>query len=72
MRKTEIDLIILTNWYFTICKLNKPLCPKTEMVRKYLFSKVSMALTSDSSINNSIENRLLSKAFVILVILILT
>ncbi len=69
MRKTEIDSIILVNWYFTIYKLNKPLCPKTEMVRKYLLSK---ALTSDSSINNSIENRLLSKAFVILVILILT
>lgn len=69
MRKTEIDSILLVNWYFTTCKLTKPSCPKTEMARKYLLKKVNKALISDRSTSN-VGSRLLSKAFVVLVLFI--
>lgn len=69
MRKTEIDSILLVNWYFTTCKLTKPSCPKTEMVRKYLLEKVNKALVSNKK---PVGNRFLSKAFVFLLLLIVT
>jgi len=69
MRKTDIDSILLVNWYFTTCKLTKPSCPKTEMVRKYLLEKVNKALVSNEK---PVGNRLLSKAFVFLLILLVT
>jgi hypothetical protein len=68
MRKTEIDSILLVNWYFTTCKLTKPSCPRTEMVRKYLLQKVNKALVNDKPVGN----RLLSKAFVFLILLVVT
>lgn len=71
MRKTEIDSILLVNWYFTTCKLAKPSCPKTEMVRRYLLKKVNKALISDKSTSN-VGSRLLSKAFVVLTFFIVT
>ncbi len=69
MRKTEIDSILLVNWYFTTCKLTKPSCPRTEMVRKYLLQKVNKALVSN---DKPIGNRLISKAFVFLLLLIVS
>ena len=70
MRKTEIDSILLVNWYFTNCKLAKPSCPKTEMVRKYLLKKVSKALVNRENPNR--VTHLLSKAFVVLILLLVT
>jgi len=70
MRKTEIDSILLVNWYFTTCKLRKPSCPKTEMVRKYLLKKVSKALISNPP--TTVGSRLLSKAFVVLALFVVT
>lgn len=67
MRKTDIDSILLVNWYFTNCKLARPSSPKTEMVRRYLLKKVNKALISDRSTSN-VGSRLLSKAFVVLVL----
>ena len=69
MRKTEIDSILLVNWYFTTCKLTKPSCPRTEMVRKYLLQKVNKALVSN---DKPIGNRLISKVFVFLLLLIVS
>ena len=69
MRKTDIDSILLVNWYFTNCKLARPSSPKTEMVRRYLLKKVNKALISDRSTSN-VGSRLLSKAFVVLVLFI--
>jgi hypothetical protein len=71
MRKTEIDSILLVNWYFTTCKLTKPTCPKTEMVRKYLLKKVNKALISNRETSKG-GTRLLSKAFVVLTLLIVS
>ena len=70
MRKTDIDSILLVNWYFTTCKLTKPSCPRTEMVRKYLLKKVNKALISNRETSSG--TRLLSKAFVVLMLLIVT
>ena len=69
MRKTEIDSILLVIWYFTTCKLTKPSCPKTETVRKYLLKKVNKALVSNEKPTG---NRLISKAFVFLILLVVT
>jgi hypothetical protein len=69
MRKTDIDSILLVNWYFTTCKLTEPSCPKTEIIRKYLLEKVNKALVSNEK---PVGNRLLSKAFVFLLILLVT
>ena len=44
MSKTELDSILLVNLYFTGCKLQKPHCPRTELVRKYLSKKINKAL----------------------------
>lgn len=71
MRKTEIDSILLVNWYFTTCKLTKPSCPRTEMARKYLLKKVNKALISNRETSKG-GTRLLSKAFVILLLLVVS
>lgn len=44
MSKKEVDSILLANKYFTFCKRCKPNCPKTELARKYLTSKIKSAL----------------------------
>jgi hypothetical protein len=67
MRKTEIDSILLVNWYFTTCKLNKPSCPKTEMVRKYLLKRVDKALVKKENNYN-----LIYRTFATLFLLIVT
>jgi len=56
MDKTEIESILIANWYFTTCKLsvsNPQKCEKTELARKYLLNKIKKALT---------ENRLKTKS----------
>ena len=68
MRKSEIDSLLLVNWYFTTCKLDRPSCPKTELVRKYLLNRISKALEKQSP---KLENRLLSKVFISLLLFIL-
>lgn len=67
MRKTEIDSILLVNWYFTNCKLSRPLCPRTEMFRKYLLKRVNKALVKEEETTN-----LFSKAFVFLILFVVT
>jgi len=43
---TDIDSILLANWYLTMCKLQSKShkCSKTELARKYLVSKINKAL----------------------------
>ena len=67
MRNSELNSILLVNLYFTSCKLQKPYCPKTEMVRKYLSKRINKAL-----IERNITGRtsLTSKAFLLLVSLV--
>lgn len=45
MSKKEVNSILLANKYFTLCKCQKPTCPKTELARKYLTSKIKKALS---------------------------
>ena len=59
MSKKEIDSILLVNKYFTICKCCRPQCPKTELARKYLTSKIKSVLyptkrTTFSNFSNSL------------------
>lgn len=44
--KTDIDSILLANWYLTMCKLQSKShkCSKTELARKYLVAKINKAL----------------------------
>jgi hypothetical protein len=44
MSKREVDSILLANKYFTVCKRCNPDCPKTELARKYLSSKIKSVL----------------------------
>jgi hypothetical protein len=44
MSKEQIDSILLTNNYLIKCKYERPNCPKTELVRKYLNQKIKKAL----------------------------
>lgn len=51
MDKTEIESILLANWYFTTCKLsvsNPHKCEKTDLAKKYLINKIKKALTEKS------------------------
>lgn len=45
MSKPEVDSILLANWYYTKCSLDKPTCEKTELAKKYLVNKINKALT---------------------------
>jgi hypothetical protein len=69
MRKAELDSILLVNLYFTGCKLQKPNCNRTEMVRKYLTKKINKALTEKVSTGRT---SLVSKAFVIIILFVTT
>lgn len=59
MDKTEIESILVANWYFTSCKLsvsNSHNCEKTQLARKYLTNKIKKALTEKSKIKtNSVK-----------------
>lgn len=45
MSKPEVDSILLANWYYTKCRLDKPTCEKTQLARKYLLKEINKALT---------------------------
>ena len=45
MSKPEVDSILLANWYYTKCSLDKPTCEKTQLAKKYLVNKINKALT---------------------------
>lgn len=51
MSKEEVDSILLANQYLIECKCNKPFCPKTELARKYLTSKIKKALNKKRGIS---------------------
>lgn len=51
MSKEEVDSILLANQYLIDCKCNKPHCPKTELARKYLTSKIKRALNRKSKVS---------------------
>jgi len=59
MDKTEIDSILVANWYFTSCKLsvsNHHNCEKTQLAKKYLLNKIKKALTEKSQVKtNSVK-----------------
>jgi hypothetical protein len=67
MSKTELDSILLVNLYFTGCKLQKPNCPRTELVRKYLSKKINKALVEKRTTYSGFSR----KAFIILGILLI-
>jgi hypothetical protein len=49
MSKKEVNSILLASKYFTLCKCEKPNCPKTEIARKYLTSKIRKNINSGYS-----------------------
>lgn len=51
MSKEEVDSILLANRYLIECKCTKPLCPKTELARKYLTSKIKRALNKENKVS---------------------
>jgi hypothetical protein len=53
MNKTDIDSILLANWYFTKCKIENPKCNKTELARKYLVNKVNSVLNQRTELSKS-------------------
>lgn len=47
--KQDVDSILLANYYFIKCKVENPLCHKTELARKYLVSKIKLVLSDRQS-----------------------
>lgn len=45
MEKQDIDSILLANRYFLKCRFDNPLCPKTDLARRFLLRKIRKALT---------------------------
>lgn len=68
MSKPEVDSILLANWYYTKCRLDKPTCEKTQLARKYLLKEINKALT-ERMFKRSTFNSV--KALIFLVISIL-
>jgi hypothetical protein len=55
--KQDVDSILLANYYFIKCKLENPLCNKTELARKYLSSKIKLALSERQSKKDNLSNK---------------
>jgi len=55
MNKTDIDSILLANWYFTKLKIENPSCSKTELARKYLVNKVSSVLSQRTELTKPVS-----------------
>lgn len=57
MMKTDVDSILLANWYLTMCRLKSGShkCSKTELARKYLVSKINRALFERTN-NQSVQS----------------
>lgn len=47
--KQDVDSILLANYYFIKCKVENPLCHKTELARKYLVAKIKGVLSDRKS-----------------------
>ena len=45
MSKDELDDILLANWYFIKCKIERPCCKKTDLARKFLDCIIKKVLT---------------------------
>lgn len=45
MSKDELDDILLANWYFIKCKMEKPRCKKTFLAGKFLDCIIKKVLT---------------------------
>ena len=69
MSKPEVDSILLANWYYTKCRLDKPTCEKTQLAKKYLVNKIDKALTGRMLQSSRTLN--LVKALSILVIVLI-
>jgi len=53
VEKQVIDSILLANSYLISCKIrNNGNCPKSELARKYLVSKIEKALLEKKKINS--------------------
>ena len=55
--KQDVDSILLANYYFIKCKVEKPYCHKTELARKYLVAKIKGALSDRKSKLESQPNK---------------
>jgi len=65
MSKQELESILLVNMYFTDCRLKRPTCAKTDLVRKYLMKKIDKAL-----VKREVKPLLSNKALVIFSLLL--
>ena len=55
--KQDVDSILLANYYFIKCKVENPLCHKTELARKYLVAKIKGVLSDRKSKLESQTNK---------------
>lgn len=51
--KSDVDSILLANFYFTKCKIEDPMGDETELARKYLVTKIKKTLSERSKKNES-------------------
>jgi hypothetical protein len=59
--KQDVDSILLANYYFIKCKVENPLCHKTELARKYLVAKIKGVLSDrKSKLENQTNKELIS------------
>lgn len=52
MSKDELDDILLANWYFIKCKMEKPRCKKTFIAGKFLDCIIKKVLTKKVKTSN--------------------
>ena len=52
MSKNELDDILLANWYFIKCKIEKPTCQKTFIAGKFLDCIIKKVLTKKVKTSN--------------------
>jgi len=48
MEKKDIESILLANFYFLSCKFDNPLCPKTDLARRFLIRKIKKVLNKNN------------------------
>jgi hypothetical protein len=52
MSKQELDDILLVNWYFIKCKMERPCCKKTILAGKFLDFIIKKVLTKKVKTSN--------------------
>ncbi len=67
MRKKEIESIMLINWYYVGCKIDKPKSINTEFVGKYLYKKINKTHAIEHSNFFNLLSKTFSFFFIILV-----